>query len=78
MAKLLKTEPAAFMSKRAARLVSTGNIEDDLGRVAECDWIIEAVVERLEVKQALYRRIDEARRPGTPSPPTPRRSRSAC
>lgn len=65
VAKLLKTEPAAFMSKRAARLVSTGNIEDDLGRVAECDWIIEAVVERLEVKQALYRRIDEARRPGT-------------
>ena len=65
VAKLLKAEPAAFMSKRAARLVSTGNTEDDLGRVAECDWIIEAVVERLEVKQALYRRIDEARRPGT-------------
>lgn len=65
IAKLAKAEPAAFMSKRAARFVTAGNIEDDLGKLAECDWIIEAVVERLEVKQALYRQMEAVRRPGT-------------
>ncbi len=63
--RMLKTDPAPFMSPRAARLVETGNTEDDLSRLAECDWIIEAVVERLDVKQALYRRIDAVRRPST-------------
>jgi 3-hydroxyacyl-CoA dehydrogenase len=65
VAKLLKTEPAAFMSKRAAKLVETGNIEDDLGRLSDCDWIIEAVIERIDVKHALYRRLDAVRRPGS-------------
>ena len=64
--KLLKAEPAAFMSKAAAKLVTPGNIEDDLADIATCDWVIEAVVERLDVKQALYARIEAARRPGTP------------
>ncbi len=64
--KLLKAEPAAFMSKRAARLVTPGNTEDDLKKLSACDWIIEAVVERLDVKQALYAKIDAARKPGTP------------
>ena len=62
--KMLKTDPAPFMSKKAARLVTPGNTEDDLGKLAECDWIIEAVVEKLEVKQDLYRRIDKVRKPG--------------
>ncbi|MEW6124912.1 MAG: 3-hydroxyacyl-CoA dehydrogenase NAD-binding domain-containing protein [Pseudomonadota bacterium] len=64
--KLLKAEPAAFMSKANAKRVIPGNIEDDLHKLAECDWIIEAVVERLDIKQALYAKIDAARRPGTP------------
>ncbi len=63
--RLLKAEPAAFMSKRNAKLVKAGNIEDDLAALAECDWIVEAVVERLDVKQALYRKIDAVRKPGT-------------
>ncbi len=65
VARMLKTDPAPFMSKAAAKLVETGNIEDHLGRVAECDWIVEAVVERLDIKQALYARLEEAKRPGT-------------
>ncbi len=65
MERLLKAEPAAFMSKRNAKLVKAGNIEDDLAALAECDWIVEAVVERLDVKQALYRKIDAVRKPGT-------------
>ena len=63
--KMLKTEPAPFMSTRAAKLVETGNIEDDLGRLAECDWIIEVIVERPDVKQELYRKLEAVRRPGT-------------
>ena len=63
--KMLKTEPAPFMSTRAAKLVETGNIEDDLGRLAECDWIIEVIVERLDVKQSLYEKLEAVRRPGT-------------
>jgi 3-hydroxyacyl-CoA dehydrogenase len=65
IAKMLKTEPAPFMSSRAAKLVTPGNIEDHLAQAAESDWIVEAVVERLDVKQALYRKIDAVRRPGT-------------
>jgi 3-hydroxyacyl-CoA dehydrogenase len=65
VAKMLKTEPAPFMSKAAARLVETGNIDDHLGRVAECDWVIEAVVERLDIKQSLYAKLEAVKRPGT-------------
>ena len=65
VAKMLKASPAPFMSSAAARLVATGNIEDDLARVAECDWVVEAVVERLEVKRALYARLEALKRPGT-------------
>jgi 3-hydroxyacyl-CoA dehydrogenase len=65
VAKMLKTEPAPFMSKAAAKLVEVGNIEDDLARVAECDWIVEAIVERIDLKQSLYERLEAVRRPGT-------------
>ena len=65
VAKMLKTEPAPFMSKDAAKLVEVGNIEDDLGKIAGCDWVVEAIIERLDLKQDLYRKIDAVRRPGT-------------
>jgi 3-hydroxyacyl-CoA dehydrogenase len=65
VARALKTEPAPFMSASAARLIETGNIDDDLAKVAGCDWIVEVVVERLDIKQALYRKLEQVRRPGT-------------
>lgn len=65
VAKMLKTEPAPFMSKSAARLVETGNIEDHLDKVAECDWVIEAVIERLDIKQGLYAKLEAVKRDGT-------------
>lgn len=65
VAKMLKTEPAPFMSKAAAKLVETGNIEDDLEKVAGCDWVIEAVIERLDIKQSLYARLEAVKRDGT-------------
>ncbi|MFT8644883.1 MAG: 3-hydroxyacyl-CoA dehydrogenase family protein, partial [Gluconacetobacter sp.] len=66
IAKALKTEPAPFMDPAAAKLIATGNIDDDLPRVADCDWVVEVIIERLDLKQALYRRLDAVRRPGTP------------
>jgi 3-hydroxyacyl-CoA dehydrogenase len=65
VAKMLKTDPAPFMSKAAAKLVETGNIDDHLGKIAECDWIVEAIVERLDIKQSLYAKIEALKRPGT-------------
>jgi 3-hydroxyacyl-CoA dehydrogenase len=62
--KLLKGEPAPFMHKRNAKWITPGNIEDSLDALADCDWIIEAVVERLDIKQSLYRKIDTIRKPG--------------
>lgn len=63
VAKLLKADPAAFMHKRNARLITPGNLDDHLDRLADVDWIIEAVVERLDIKQQVYARIDAARGP---------------
>ena len=60
-----KSKPAAFMEPGLARLVTTGNFEDDLSLLADCDWIIEAVVENLELKRALLRKVEAVRKPGT-------------
>jgi 3-hydroxyacyl-CoA dehydrogenase len=65
VAKMLKTEPAPFMSKAAAKLVEVGNIEDDLAKVAECDWVVEAIIERLDIKQDLYAKLEKVRTEGT-------------
>ncbi len=65
VAKMLKTDPAPFMSKRAAKLVETGNIEDHLDKAGECDWIVEAIVERLDIKQSLYAKLELVKKPGT-------------
>src|SRR5579859_1547822 len=63
--KALKARPAAFYSKRGAQLITIGNIEDDLEELADVDWIIEAVVERLDIKRNLYVGIEQALTPGT-------------
>jgi len=60
-----KSKPAAFMDVSLARLVTVGNFEDDLKKLAEVDWIIEAVVENLEIKRSLLRKVEGIRKPGT-------------
>lgn len=60
-----KSHPAAFFEHSAAHLVTIGNFEDDLKKLAEVDWIIEAVVENLDVKRELLRKVESVRRPGT-------------
>ncbi|TMD67029.1 MAG: 3-hydroxyacyl-CoA dehydrogenase family protein, partial [Chloroflexi bacterium] len=63
--KALKARPAAFYSKRGANLVTVGNIEDDLEELADVDWIIEAVVERPDIKHNLYVKLEQVLTPGT-------------
>ncbi len=65
IAKMLKADPAPFMHPRNANLITAGNIEDDLESLGECDWIIEAVIEKPEIKQNLYRRIETVRKAGS-------------
>jgi 3-hydroxyacyl-CoA dehydrogenase len=60
-----KSKPAAFMDAALARFVTVGNFDDDLKKLAEVDWIIEAVVENLELKRALLRKVEAVRKPGT-------------
>jgi 3-hydroxyacyl-CoA dehydrogenase len=60
-----KSKPAAFMDPSLARLVTIGNFDDDLKKLADVDWIIEAVVENLEIKRALLRKVEAIRKPGT-------------
>jgi 3-hydroxyacyl-CoA dehydrogenase len=63
--KMLKTDPAPFMVKSNAKRIQCGNIEDHLDRLGEADWIIEAVIEKLDIKQDIYRKIDSVRKAGS-------------
>jgi 3-hydroxyacyl-CoA dehydrogenase len=60
-----KSKPAAFMDPSLGRLVTVGNFDDDLKKLAEVDWIIEAVVENLEIKRGLLSKVEAIRKPGT-------------
>lgn len=60
-----KSKPPAFMEASLARLVTVGNFEDDIKKLADVDWIIEAVVENLDIKRALLKKVEAVRKPGT-------------
>src|SRR5678816_4721073 len=62
-ARALKPDP--FFTPDTWKLITTGGFDAGLARIAEADWIIEAVVERLDVKRALLEKVDAARRPGS-------------
>ncbi len=61
----MKAKPPLFYSKADAARISTGNLEDDFDKLADCDWIVEVVVENLKIKQQLFARIDKIRKPDT-------------
>src|SRR5438445_438369 len=58
-----KQRPGAFFVDSGPALVTPGNFDDDLGRVAGCDWIVEAVTENLDIKRALWKKDEPLRRP---------------
>jgi 3-hydroxyacyl-CoA dehydrogenase len=61
----LKARPAAFFVPESARLITVGNLEDNLGWIKDCDWVIEAVTEDREIKRALYRQVEQHRKAGS-------------
>jgi 3-hydroxyacyl-CoA dehydrogenase len=65
VAKMLKTDPAPFMLKSNAKMITTGTIDDNLDLIGDCDWIIEVVLEKLEIKHATYEKIEKARKKGS-------------
>ncbi len=62
--KMLKTDPAPLMSSRNAKLITPGNLEDDLKLLEDCDWIVEVVLEDLNIKHATYEKIAKHRKKG--------------
>lgn len=63
--KLKKVKPAAISHPKKLKLITPGNLEDDLHKLADVDWIIEAVLEKLEVKHNVYQKIDKVRKAGS-------------
>ncbi|HTL82765.1 MAG TPA: 3-hydroxyacyl-CoA dehydrogenase/enoyl-CoA hydratase family protein [Bacteroidia bacterium] len=62
---VLKSNPSPIYRKSFVSRITTGNFDDDLKRIAECDWVIEAVVERLDIKQQVFEKVEKFRKPGT-------------
>lgn len=63
--RLLKMDPAPLMDKKNADLITPGNFDDDLDKVKDADWVVEVVVERLDIKQELYAKLEKLRGPKT-------------
>jgi 3-hydroxyacyl-CoA dehydrogenase len=61
----IKSNPSPLYSKDAVKRISTGNFEDDMAQIAGYDWIIEVVVERLDIKQIIFEKVEQFRKPGT-------------
>src|SRR5580658_4185095 len=61
----LKSNPSPVYTKEVIKKIRTGNFSDHLKDIAACDWIIEVVVERLDVKQAIFNEVEKYRTAGT-------------
>jgi len=65
LANALKSKPSPIYDQKFASRITTGNTTDDLAKIKDCDWIIEVVVERLDIKKAVFEQIEKYRKPGT-------------
>jgi len=61
----LKSKPSPIYNQKFAQRITTGNLEDDIAKVAEVDWIMEVVVERLDIKKMVFENLEKHRTPGT-------------
>ena len=57
--------PLLFLHKDVVKKITTGNFDDNMKDIAACDWIIEVVVERLDIKKSVYEKVEQFRKPGT-------------
>ncbi|MFZ5813984.1 MAG: 3-hydroxyacyl-CoA dehydrogenase/enoyl-CoA hydratase family protein [Bacillota bacterium] len=62
--KLAALKPSPVYTKEALELITPGNFEDDLAKIADCDWVVEAVIENLQIKQELWKKVAAYHRPG--------------
>lgn len=65
LSKAIRSNPAPLYHKDFTNRITTGNLEDDIAKVKEADWIIEVVVERLDIKQKVFETLEKYRTPGT-------------
>ncbi len=61
----IKSNPSPVYSKKVVKKITTGNFEDDMARIANCDWIIEVVVENLDIKKKVFDQVEQFRKAGT-------------
>ncbi len=61
----LKAKPAPFYDQKFAARITIGNFEDDFSKIKDCDWIIEVVVERLDIKKQIFEKVEKYRTPGS-------------
>ena len=65
LATAIKSKPAPLFKKDFASHITTGNFDDDFEKIADCDWIIEVVIERLDIKQQIFEKVDKHRKAGS-------------
>jgi len=65
LATAIKSNPSPVYTQDAVKKIITGNFTDDMKKIADCDWVIEVVVERLDIKQSVFTEVEKYRKPGT-------------
>ncbi len=65
LAKAIKSKPAPLYSKDFAKRIKTGNFDDDFDKIGDADWIIEVVIERLDIKHQIFEKVEQYRKPGS-------------
>src|SRR6187549_1315599 len=65
LASVLKSNPSPVFTKDVVKRIKTGNFTDNMRDIAGCDWVIEVVVERLDIKQSVFSEVEKYRKPGT-------------
>jgi len=61
----IRSNPSPIYQKDVVKLISTGNFTDDMSKISDYDWVIEVVVERLDIKQSVFEEVEKFRKPGT-------------
>ncbi|NCU04920.1 MAG: 3-hydroxyacyl-CoA dehydrogenase, partial [Chitinophagaceae bacterium] len=65
LAAAIKSNPSPVYTKDVVKKITTGNFTDNMKDIASCDWVIEVVVERLDIKQLIFEQVEKYRKPGT-------------